>query len=69
MGAEQPVGVFVSDVLQVGHELREAFEHTLCGEAGSFSRDVAGRFLIPVQPEQTGATPLTVVTNWPALLK
>jgi hypothetical protein len=28
-----------------------------------------GRFLIPVQPEQSASSPLTVVLNWPALLK
>ena len=28
-----------------------------------------GRFLIPRQPEQSAASPLTVVLNWPAVLK
>jgi eukaryotic-like serine/threonine-protein kinase len=43
--------------------------HIARGAIVRFDVGPDGRFLIPVQPEQTAATPMTVVVNWAAGLK
>ncbi len=43
--------------------------HIAIGNQVRFDVGPDGRFLIPEQPQQTAATPMTVVVNWAAGLK
>ncbi|HJZ75321.1 MAG TPA: hypothetical protein VKE51_26485 [Vicinamibacterales bacterium] len=49
---------------------RELFAHRYSGGRGNtFNVDRGGRrFLLPVQQEQTGDRPISVIVNWPSLL-
>jgi len=48
---------------------QELFEAHLRTPIMSFEVGRDGRFLLPAVVESQGATPLTVVLNWPELLK
>jgi Tol biopolymer transport system component len=49
---------------------KSLFDSRIGGDAlNLFDVSKDGRFLIPQQPEQSASSPLTVVLNWPALLK
>jgi hypothetical protein len=43
------------------------FDSRIAGSGYDLSKD--GRFLIPIQTNPVGDVPLTLIVNWPALLK
>jgi hypothetical protein len=49
---------------------RELFKLPMLNTGGSpYEVTLDGRFLLRAPPEQVAAQPLTVIVNWPALLK